>query len=83
MNIYISVIGRREFLVFEDIQSVPIDKIENIDLHAANGGASHNSVRIDVRDMEPLYFAFENADAVRAFLKDNRLGIYQDLIEEM
>lgn len=73
MEIFTKPIGGRMFLIV-GTDAIPMDRIKRVDLHAANGGASDNSVQIVTDDPEEDYFyAFANADIVRAFFtkKDN------------
>lgn len=72
MEIFISNIGRREFLVIEDSLAVPIDSIIKIDLNAENGAASPNSICIFTKDGQ-YYLTYEVADCVREFLNQQKL----------
>lgn len=66
-EIYLHEIGNREFLVV-GTDAIPTDRIKSVDLHASNGSASSNSVQIHTDDSEEeFYYAYENADVVRAF----------------
>ena len=62
------IIGGRGFL-FVGTTVIPIDRIKSIDLHAANGSASDNSVRILTDDeKENFIWAHENATDLREYL---------------
>lgn len=74
LKIFITVIGRREFLTIEDVCSIPVDTITKIDLSAENGAASSNSVCVHCGDEKHL-FSFESADLVREFLLENKVEI--------
>lgn len=74
MIIYISALGQREFLVIEDVYSIPIDTITKIELHSDQDKKSEaNSVCIYCGSMKYL-FAFEDADSVREFIFKNKSG---------
>lgn len=67
MDVFTKKIGDREFLI-AGTSMVPVDRIRRIDLDAPNGGCD-NSVRVYLGDPDEEYiWAYENADAVRAFL---------------
>lgn len=66
-----TTIGSREFLIVGR-HAIPVDRITRIDLDAVNGGCD-NSVRIHTDDEDDSYvWAYENADAIRAFLVKER-----------
>lgn len=68
MEIFEKVIAGRAFL-FVGTDAIPVDRIKSFDLHAANGGASDNSVRIVTDDPDDGFiWAYENADALREYL---------------
>lgn len=73
MDVYTTFVGQREFLV-AGRSMIPVDLITKIDLEAPNGGCT-NAVRIDTDDPEKSSYtwAYENADAVRAYLTAKRL----------
>lgn len=74
MQISEKVIGGRNFL-FVGSTVIPVDRIKSIDLHAANGGASNNSVRIITDDeSEDFIWAYENATALRDYLSPRPEG---------
>lgn len=73
MEVYVSTVGERKFLVLGDSYAIPIDQIADIDLHAKNGGASENSVTILLSTGEEYTYAYGNADSIRDFLRNNRI----------
>lgn len=70
VKVYITNIGYVQFLVIEDVFSIPTISIKKIDLQAENGGASANSVCVYFDD-DKFYLTYESADAFRKFLLDN------------
>jgi hypothetical protein len=76
MDVYVSKMGSREFLVlFQDNRnfwSLPIDKIKEVDFSKPNGGCD-NSVCITMDDGEEHFFAYHKADALRDFLASHRI----------
>lgn len=73
MDVYTTFIGQREFLV-AGRSMIPVNRITKIDLQAPNGGCG-NSVRIDTDDPDESYiWAYENADAIRAFIANNKVA---------
>jgi hypothetical protein len=73
MKIFISALGQREFVVFEDLFSIPIDDIEKIDLDFKLGVASANCVCLFLKNQEKIVMPFEKADAIREFLIQNKI----------
>lgn len=77
MEIFISNIGRREFLVIEDVLALPIESIIKIDLNAENGVATPNSICI-LTTTGRHYLAYEIADQIREFLNQHKLLYLSD-----
>jgi hypothetical protein len=77
MKIYISNVGKREFLVIEDEYSIPVDLINKIDLNAQNGSASANSVCI-MTNNEKYFFSYEQADDIREYLQEQKISMLNE-----
>lgn len=79
MEIYYSQIGDRKFLVIEEVQAIPLDRIKIFLYNPPNGGCN-NSIAIildeTVSHLESpnLVFAYENADALKEFLRKTQIN---------
>jgi hypothetical protein len=74
MRVLVTRLGSRDFLLIEGDENrgrtIPIDRITEIDLRAANGGST-NCVKIitdEDDDMQNYYYNYEMADMLREFL---------------
>jgi hypothetical protein len=72
MLVQLTMLGNRKFLHLDGRIAIPIDRIKRFDFNVANGGASGHSVKIVTDDPdEEFIYAFENCDAIKAFLEEN------------
>lgn len=85
MKIFISALGQREFIVFEDLFSIPIDDIAKIDLDFRSGNAAtnSNSVCLFLKNQEKIVLPFEKADAIREFLIQNKIEYLNEQYVEL
>lgn len=87
MEIYYSDIGDRRFLIIEGVRAIPLDEIKSFLYNPPNGGCN-NSIAIILDEsvshlQDPnLIFAYENADALKDFIRENKVVKEDDEEEE-